>query len=262
MLTSANTAWDFLSTPPALAVLPLACFEPHGPHLPLGTDEIIMSAIAHHVAASLSAPTFLLPTWPYGTSGHHAGEAGAVSLSFETLWAVVRDTVTALHEHGIHQVAVLNNHGSAMTSTTRPVGNFVVKTAVRQLNYETPGLTAIWVQPFAAAAAELRGLFASAGQELHAGAVETSLLLHLAPECVGPIPEGHVPDLGLAHLDFAPFAQLVPGGVWGQPGEASAEKGRQALGAMVAATSAYIERTFAQIAQLKAEGQPAWPSHT
>jgi creatinine amidohydrolase len=251
MLTWQNTAWDFKAEPPAVAVLPLACFEPHGPHLPINTDIILMTAIARRVAERLQAPTFLLPVWPLGTSSQHAGQPGVVYLGFETLWAVVRDVVTSLHEHGIHRVAVLNDHGTALTTTTRPLGNFIVKTAVRQLNYETPGLTAIWVQPFAAAREALSTLFNSAREEVHAGAVETSILMHLAPEGVGPFPPDHVPALGPAYLDFTSFQKLAPGDVWGRPSEASAEKGAQAFEAVVAATVAYIERTFEQIADLK-----------
>lgn len=250
MLTWLNTAWDFKAEPPEVALLPLACFEPHGPHLPLGSDVLLMDAIARRVAERLKARTFLLPTWPLGTSGHHARQPGVVYLDFETLWAVVRDAVTALYEHGIPRVVVLNNHGSALTTTSRPLGNFIVKTAVRQLNYEIPGLTAIWVQPFAAARQALSALFSSACEEVHAGAVETSILMHLLPEHVGPLPPDYVPEVSPAYLDFTPFHNLAPGGVWGRPSEAAAEKGAQALEAVVEATVAYIERTFAQIAQL------------
>lgn len=251
MLTWQNSAWDFKSAPPEVALVPLACFEPHGPHLPVGTDGLIITEIARRVAACLAAPTFLLPTWPLGTSGHHAGQPGAIYLGFATLWAVVRDVVTSLSEHGVRRVAVLNNHGSAMASTTRPLGNFIVKTAVRQLNYEVPGLTAIWVQPFAAAGAALSALFPSASEEAHAGAVETSILMHLAPNLVGPLPPDYIPALSAAYLDFMPFHKLAPGGVWGRPGEASAERGAQALEVVVDATVEYIERTFGQLAQLK-----------
>ncbi|MER3544285.1 MAG: hypothetical protein C4311_06685 [Chloroflexota bacterium] len=251
MLTWLNTAWDFKAAPPEVALFPLACFEPHGPHLPVGSDGILMGTIARRVAERLQARTFLLPTWPLGTSGHHARQPGVVYLNFETLWAVVRDVVTALYEHGIPRVVVLNNHGAALTTTTRPLGNFIVKTAVRQLNYEVPGLTAIWVQPFAAAREALRALFPSACEEVHAGAVETSLLMHLAPEQVRPLPPDYVPAFSPAYLDFTSFNNLAPGGVWGRPSLASAEKGAQALEAIVEATVAYIERTFAQIAQLK-----------
>lgn len=250
-LTWQHTAWDVKAAPPSMALLPLAGVEPHGPHLPIGTDGLLMSDIARRVAERLIEPVFLLPTWPIGTSLHHAGRPGAVSLGYETLWAVVRDVVLSLHAHGVSRVVVLNNHGSAQTTTARPLGNFIVKTAVRQLNYETPGLTAIWVQPFAAGRAALAELFPSAHQDVHAGAVETSILLHLAPELVGKPPADHVPVVDPAVLDSAPFAKVAPNGVWGRPSEASVEKGERALEAVVAATIAYIQQTFEQLDRLK-----------
>ncbi len=250
MLTSQNTAWDFDPTP-EIAILPLACFEPHGPHLPVGTDMIIMNAIAARLAEQLSALTFLLPTWPLGTSLLHDGLPGTVSLGFETLWAVVRDVAVSLHEHGIHRVAVLNNHGAALTSTARPSGNFIVKTAVRQLNYEVPGLKVIWVQPFTAARRDLSALFASAGREVHAGAVETSLMLHLAPEMVGELPPDFFPVQNPAWLDIVPFEKLAPAGVWGSPSEASVEKGAQVFEAVVTATTEYIRHTFAHLDDIR-----------
>lgn len=251
MLNWQNTSWDFKDNPPEVAILPLAAFEPHGAHLPVGADLLIMDAIARRVAERMQAHTFLMPTWPLGTSGHMAGESGAVYLGFETLWAVVDDLVHSLHQHGIYRVAVLNNHGSAMTTTTVPAGNFIVKTAVRQLNYELPGITAIWVQPFAAARAALAEIFPSAREEVQAGAVETSILMHLAPELVGEPGPDHVPSGGLTYLNFTAFRNLAPDGVWGRPSQASAEKGEQALAAAVEATLAYIEKTFAQLEELK-----------
>jgi creatinine amidohydrolase len=251
MLTWLNTAWDFKADLPKVALLPLACVETHGPHLPIGTDTIILTEIARRVANRLVANTFLLPTWPLGTSVRHAGEPGTIYLHFETLWAVVRDVVTSLHQHGIHQVAVLNNHGSPLTSMSRPLGNFVVKTAVRQLNYETPGLAAIWVQPFAAARTSLAKLFNLARDEVHAGSIETAMLMYLAPDLVGALPPDEVPSVSVSHFELMRFKQLAPGGVWGRPSHSSAEKGAQALELAVNATVEYIEGTFRQIADLK-----------
>jgi creatinine amidohydrolase/Fe(II)-dependent formamide hydrolase-like protein len=188
----------------------------------------------------------------------HVGQAGAVSLSFETLWTVVRDIVLSLYEHDIRHVAVINNHGSAVTSTTRPVGNFIVKTAVRQLNYENPGLTALWVQPFAAGREALQVLFPSACQDVHAGAVESSILMHLLPTLVGPLPIDHVSELTPTLMDFFDFHTIAPGGVWGRPSEASAEKGKLALDAVVRATAEYIELSFKQLYQIKG-CIPNWP---
>ena len=251
IFTCENSAWDFKEKLPQTAILPLACMEPHGSHLPVGTDLFLITEIAQRVAEELSSPTFLLPTWPVGTSMQHFGEAGAVSLRFETLWAVVRDISLSLYEHGIRSVAVINNHGSAITSTARPLGNSIVKTAVRQLNYETPGLTAIWVQPFAAAREALMDLFHSAGQDVHAGAVETSILMHLAPNLVGVLPSDHIPELTADWMNFADFQRITPEGVWGKPSEASLEKGKLALGAAVKATAEYIEQSFRQLNESK-----------
>lgn len=243
-LTLENTAWDFKATSPEIALVPLACLEPHGDHLPIGTDGLIISAIARGVAERLEMPTFLLPVWPLGASGPHFGQPGAVSLEHDTLWAVVRDVVGSLFAHSIHKVVVINNHGSPKTTTTMPLGNFIVKTAVRQLNYETPGLKTIWVQPFAAARAAFFEIFVSAGEDVHAGEVETSILQHLAPDLVHSADASAVPQQPPAYLDFVPFRQISPSGVWGRASQASAGKGRRALEAAVIATVDYIERTF------------------
>jgi creatinine amidohydrolase len=214
-----HTAWDFRATRPEVALVPLACLEPHGAHLPVGTDALIMSAIARRVADRLSRPAFLLPVWPLGTSGEHLGQPGCVSLEYDTLWAVVGDLVRSLHAHGIRDVVVLNNLGSPMGNTVLPFGNAIVKTAVRQLNYETPGLQAIWVQPFAASRSALLEVFAAAGSGLDARDVKASILRHLAPN-------------------------LVSGGVGDD------EKGRLAMEAAVAATADYVERTLAALGEI------------
>ena len=250
VMTLENTAWDFRASPPDMALVPLACLEPHGPHLPIGTDSLIVSTIARLVSPRLRGRIYLLPVWPLGISAHHWGEPGAVSLEHETLWAVVRDIAESLVAHGIRKVAVLNNHGSPMGTTTVPIGNSIVKTAVRQLNYETPGLHAIWVQPFAVARPALTEIFASAAGDLHAGEIETSIVLHLSQSLVRPGGIDAVPSHPLAYLEFLPLGRLSPSGIWGRPSNATAEKGRQALEAAVSATVDYIERTFDALAQV------------
>jgi len=251
MLSYQNTAWEFREKPPQIAILPLACLEPHGPHLPISTDQLIVSEIARRVASDLPLQTFLLPTWPLGTSCQHAGQSGAISLRYETLWAVVGDIVHSLYDHNIRLVAVINNHGSPASSSAYPVGNLIVKTAVRQLNYEIPKLAAIWVQPFAAGREALRTLFSSIDQELHAGAVETSILMHLVPTLVGSLPPDYTTKSSPDWMNFFDFLTMAPGGVWGKPGEATAEKGKLALDAVVRATTDYIERSYKQLDQIK-----------
>lgn len=244
MLTWQSTAWEFKEKPPQIAILPLACLEPHGSLLPIGTDHLVVSEIARRIAADFPLQTFLLPTWPLGTSAQHVGQAGTVSLRNETLWAVVRDIVLSLCDHNIRFVAVINNHGSTETPNAYPVGNLIVKTAVRQLNYETPKLSAIWLQPFAVGREALKALFSSADQEVHTGVVETSILMHLAPTLVGSLPPDYTSMSSPAWMSFFNDLSITPGGVWGETSEASAEKGRFALDAVVKGSSEYIEHSF------------------
>src|SRR5687767_8440986 len=65
-------------TAPAVAgdllVVPLGATEQHGPHLPLGTDTIIASALASDLDAVVA------PALPYGSSGEHAGFPGTLSI--------------------------------------------------------------------------------------------------------------------------------------------------------------------------------------
>jgi creatinine amidohydrolase len=247
MFTWQNTAWEFKETPPQVAILPLACLEPHGAHLPIGTDQLIVSEIARRVAEILPFQTFLLPTWPLGMSFQHDGQAGAISLRYDTLWAVVRDIILSLCDHNIRFVAVINNHGSIAVPNAYPVGNSIVKPAVRQLNYETPTLSAIWVQPFTVARETLKALFSSPDQEVHAGALETSILMNLEPILVGTLPQDYTTMSSFSWLGFLDSHTIFPGGVWGKPSEATAEKGQLALDAIVRATSEYIGQCFCSL---------------
>ncbi len=252
MLDYRNTSPEIRAAQPRLALLPLAAIEQHGPHLPLAADWIVVDALAREVARQLPAPAYLLPTFPYGSSLSQAGFPGTVWLGFETLALVVRDVVEALRAQGINRVAVLSSHGGPNESTAKPRGNFIVKTAVRQLNYDYPDLDVIWVQPLSAARRELAGIFGSAAEDVHAGEVETSLLLHLRPDLVHlDRAADFAPGVGREYLDYVPFADLCPGGTWGRPSLASAEKGARAFAAAAEATVRYVTATFAALDQLK-----------
>ena len=245
---------------PELAILPVASIERHGGHLPIETDWIVVEALAARVADSLDG-CYLLPTFPFGTSLAQAGTAGTASVGWATLLHVVRDVTESLLAQGIRKVAVLNNLGGPTETTVQPRGNFIVKTAVRQLNYAHHDLDAIWVQPLTVAKAELLEIFESGADDLHAGEIETSLLLALRPELVKAGARDLVPmDVPRSYLDWAPFERLAPGGVWGRPSLASAEKGRRALDAAVDGTARYIRESFEYLARAKGRGAGSVPA--
>ena len=82
------TTLDFADLDPAstVALLPVAAIEQHGPHLPLGTDALIVDAIVDAALARLDPAGALLrlPTQRVGLSPEHMQFAGTVTLSVET----------------------------------------------------------------------------------------------------------------------------------------------------------------------------------
>ena len=243
------TTYRLRELKPRIAILPLASLEQHGPHLPVATDWLVMDEIARRVASELS-DAYLLPTLPFGTSLSHNGTPGTVGLTWPTLLHVITDVIESLLAQGITRVAV-NNLGEVSGTTVQPRGNFITKTAVRQLNYAHAPLDALWVQPLAVASDAMRTIFESWRDDVHAGEVETSLLLALRPELVRAVGADHVPRVGRHFTDWASFAQLAPHGVWGNPSKASAEKGHRALDAAVRGTVAYINDSFEYLARVK-----------
>ncbi|MBC8263772.1 MAG: creatininase family protein [Anaerolineales bacterium] len=251
LLDYQNTSFEVKDAKPDMAILPMGTTEQYGYHLPVGTTTIILDILARRVAERLKGTVYLLPTMPLGTSGLHMPTPGTIALEWSTLMSVVYDLVESLVAQGIRQVVVINGLGGATETTVRPRENYIVKTTVRQLNYDVPELDAIWVQPFTVAGRDLAEIMESAHQDIHAGELATSLMLHLAPDAVKGTGVDWAPEEGKEYLDYVPFRQLCPGGVWGRPSLASAEKGERALEVAVQRTVEYIEESFAHLATMK-----------
>ncbi len=246
-----NTSFEVKRAKPDIAVLPIGATEQCGAHLPVGTSTIILDRLARDVSKGLEKTVYLLPTLPLGTSGLHLGRPGTIALEWSTLMSVVYDLVESLVAQGIHQVVVINSLGGANLTTVQPRENYIVKTVVRQLNYDFPELDALWVQPFTVAGPELEGILDSAENDVHAGELATALMLYLAADTVGEPGADCLPDVGTEYLDFVAFKTLCPDGVWGRPALASAEKGREALDLAVRRTIQYIEESFQHLATMK-----------
>jgi len=251
LLDYQNTTFEVRDAKPDIAVLPIGSTERCGDHLPVGTTTFILDVVARRVAERLKGAVYLLPTLPLGCSGLHRGQPGTIALEWSTLMQVVCDLIESLIAQDINRVAVIVGLGGASESTVLPRENYIVKTAVRQLNYDYPQLDAIWVQPFTVAGKDLMEILDSADVEVHAGELATSLMLHLDPDSVKGKGADHLPEAGKEYLDFVAFEKLCPGGVWGRPSLASAEKGKRALEVAVNRTVEYIEESFAHLATMK-----------
>ena len=62
----------------AIAVLPLAAVEQHGPHLPVGVDTILCEAVCKVAAETLASemPVVVAPTLWCGMAEHHMAYGG------------------------------------------------------------------------------------------------------------------------------------------------------------------------------------------
>jgi mycofactocin system creatininase family protein len=213
MASSGASALDELTTLEAvgdLLVVPLGATEQHGPHLPLGTDTLVATALA----ASLDA--VVAPALPYGSSGEHAGFAGTLSIGGEALITVL---VELVRSSSFARTLFVNGHGGNLEP---------LAAAVRQLRDEGHDVWA-WAPAW--------------GGDAHAGRVETSLLLALAPHLVGEAREpGNTEPLSalLPRLRAEGVRGVAPNGVLGDPAGASEEEGRALLAAAIADLRTFV----------------------
>ena len=101
--------------PELIAVLPLAAIEQHGNHLPVFTDTAIAEELGRRVEVELPGQVALLPTLWCGSSHHHKGFPGALSLRSETYVHVLSDLMDCLIETGFRRIFLLNCHGGNQT---------------------------------------------------------------------------------------------------------------------------------------------------
>src|SRR5579871_5070519 len=82
-----------------LVVLPIASVEQHGPHLPVFTDSMIVTAVLARALALRpdDGRVWALPLQAYGKSNEHTGFAGTFALSADTLAHTLRDIARGVY---------------------------------------------------------------------------------------------------------------------------------------------------------------------
>jgi creatinine amidohydrolase len=199
--------------PRRLLVVPLGSLEQHGPHLPLDTDTRIAVAVAARACGG-RAGTGLGPAVPIGASGEHADFPGTLSIGTAALTLLLVE----LGRHAsLHWPAMLlvNGHGGNAAA---------IADAVRQLRAEGRKCH-VWHA----------GL---AGSDAHAGRMETSMMLALAPGDVrlAAAEPGETRPLAqiMPALRAGGVRALSPNGVLGDPTGACAREGERLLGQLTA----------------------------
>jgi len=179
------TTADFsaLDTRRTIAVLPVAATEQHGPHLPLSVDTDlvngIIAAALPHMAPGL--PALFLPTQAVGFSPEHARFAGTLTLKSETVLRVWTELGECVAASGVKKLVLFNAHGGqvgAMDLVARDL-----RARLGMLVYSVNWFNLPLLGPDGQ---DVNALFG--GEEhrfgIHAGDIETSMMLALAPERV------------------------------------------------------------------------------
>ncbi|MBT2458220.1 creatininase family protein [Streptomyces sp. ISL-86] len=224
------TSTDVAELQPRVAVLPIGSFEQHGRYLPLITDTAIACVVSQEIASSY--PVHLLPPITMSCSHEHAAFPGTVSISAKTLYAVIDDIRASLARCGIHKLVIVNGHG----------GNYVLSNVVQEANVDGPTVSLFPLGADWNRARDHAGLVSDRHADMHAGEIETSILLHAAPELVRD---------GFADADHdggsRPFL-LVQGmsaytesGVIGFPSHATADKGKAVLASLTDSFADHLE---------------------
>lgn len=254
-----TTDFAALDAAATVAVLPVAATEQHGPHLPLSVDQTLVDGV---VAAALpllppELPVLFLPTQAVGYSPEHQAFAGTLSLSSATVAAAWIDLGECVARAGVKKLLLLNSHGGQVS---------VMDIVARELRTRA-GLVVYscswWNLPLGAAAQAFSPEEHRFG--VHAGEIETSLMLALRPQFVdmgqardfksssqeraGRYPvlgDGRSAKLGWAMQDYN------PAGAAGNAAAATAEKGR----ALLQAAGGQLARLLQELSSLPLRVSP------
>jgi creatinine amidohydrolase len=233
----AETTWKTVrETAYEVAVLPWGATEAHNYHLPYGTDNFESEHIAGEAARlawEAGARVAVLPLLPFGVQAGQLDIPFCLNLYPSTQAAVLGDLARSLDGQGVRKLVILNGHGGndfrSMIRELQPhVGIFLCVTSWYQL-------------------VDWADYFEDLGD--HAGEMETSVMLHIAPGLVRPLSEageGKERRFRIAALRdgraWAPrqWTQVSADTGVGDPRAASREKGERYTSAVTERLSRFL----------------------
>jgi creatinine amidohydrolase len=257
------TTADFasLDTARTIAVLPVAATEQHGPHLPLSVDTDIVNGVVQaalpHIPAPL--PVLFLPTQAVGFSPEHTRFPGTLTLKADTLMRIWTELGGCVAASGVKKLVLFNAHGGQVGALDLVARDLRARLGLLVYSLSWFNLPLIDEQ-----GQDLAHLFSSEEHRfgIHAGEIETSLMLALSPERVRMAQaeyfrsssQERAPDFPIlgngktAKLGWQ-MQDYNANGAVGNARAASADKGR----AVVEAAGRSLARMLSEIDQLPAD---------
>jgi creatinine amidohydrolase len=233
----AETSWKTVAaTRYEVAVLPWGATEAHNYHLPYATDTIQCDALAAEAARlawEAGARVVVLPTVPFGVNTGQLDIPLCLNMNPSTQAALLGDLVSALDGQGVRKLVLFNGHG----------GNDF-RQMIRELQPRTRVLLSAlnWYK-----VVDPAPYFEDLGD--HAGELETSVMLHVAPDLVLPLAEA-----GDGRERRSRLAAVREGWAWtprqwtkvtvdtgtGNPAAATAEKGSRYAEAVARRVASFL----------------------
>jgi creatinine amidohydrolase len=159
-----------------IAVMPIAAVEQHGPHLSVATDTAINQGMLDELVKRVpqDLPILILPIQAIGKSNEHIRSPGTLTLTAETAlrtWVEIGESVARA---GLRKLVIVNSHGG---------NSDLLGIVTRELRIRCAMLA---VHTAWSRFGKPEGLYtaAEAVHGIHAGDVETSLMLHFRPDLV------------------------------------------------------------------------------
>lgn len=224
-----------------IAVLPWGATEAHNYHLPYGTDNFQcdrVAAEAARLAWEAGARVVVLPIVPFGVQTGQLDIPYCLNLNPGTQASILGDLARTLDVQGVRKLVILNGHG----------GNDF-RSLIRELQPQVDIFlcTTSWYQ-----VVDAGEFFEDLGD--HAGEMETSIMLHVAPELVLPLSEA-----GPGKERRFRIGALREGWAWaprrwtqasadtgiGDPAAASREKGERYVAAVVERLAGFLSELAA-----------------
>lgn len=226
-------------------IQPIGAMEQHGHHLPLNTDNYIVSHICDRAGEQSNGRALIMPVIPYAFNAHHMDFPGVIAIQWQSVINYLIDIITSITQHGFDRVIVMSGHG---------VNPPYLAVAGNEINVRTGALCAslLWT----ALVDGLDDILTSVqpGGTAHACELETAAIQFLDPERVRAdlimdemeFQQGTFLQMDLrsgtgVHLGEHWWSSFSPSGVTGQPSLATPEKGHQLIDRAVTGLLALVD---------------------
>jgi creatinine amidohydrolase len=235
-----------------IVILPVGSVEQHGPHLPMGTDTLVPTALAERVAGQVNA--IVAAPFNYGyksqpRSGGGQSFPGTTSLDGHSLSSMVRDVIREFARHGVRKLALMDGHYENQMFLIEGID-----LGLRELHQSgNRSMRIVRIDWWAFTSdATIAKLFPEGfpGWPLeHAAVMETSLMMELHPELVRADLLPHHPPAQFPPYDVYPEQPgCVPSsGALSSARAASREKGAALVAEYVPAIAAALTKAFADM---------------